>query len=39
MIGKIKKILGDGSERAVKRMRPAVDEISQLEGRIFPHER
>ncbi len=32
MIGKLRKILGDGSERAVKRMRPAVDEVNALEG-------
>ena len=31
MISKLRKILGDGSERAVKRMRPAVDEINSLE--------
>ncbi len=33
MIGKLRKILGDGSERAVKRMQPAVDEVNALEGR------
>ena len=32
MISKLRKILGDGSERAVKRMRPAVDEVNALEG-------
>ena len=33
MISKLRKILGDGSERAVKRMQPAVDEVNALEGR------
>ena len=33
MISKLRKVFGDGSERAVKRMRPAVDEINELEGR------
>ena len=33
MISKLRKMLGDGSERAVKRMQPAVDEVNALEGR------
>ena len=33
MIGKLRKMLGDGSDRAVKRMQPAVDAINALEPR------
>ena len=31
MVSKLRKMFGDGGDRAVKRMRPAVDEINALE--------